>query len=194
MVRDIIYSFCLRARLNPELEKAGVLQDDSIMVNLRRPADILVDGIGQSRDQGRQWERTALDVKVINALGQTHLQESMNGGLAAAESYRQEQIEHLRTGELRAAQNVSYQPLVFTIQGGCERHAEVILSRIAAAVAKCESVSAMEVKAELMQRISLALVRAAAKAIERRRNRHCSSDWLRARRLLAESELDDTCE
>ena len=86
VVRDIIYSFCLRARLNAELEKAGVLQDDSIMVNLRRPADILVDGIGQSRDQGRQWERTALDVKVINALGQTHLQESMSDGLVVIQA------------------------------------------------------------------------------------------------------------
>ena len=161
------------------------------MVNLRRPADILVDHRGQSRDQQRRWERTALDVKIINALGQTHLEESMNDGLAAAESYRQQQIEHLRTGALCAAQNVSYQPLVFTIQGGCERHAEAILSRITAAVAKCESVSAMEVKAELMQRISLTLARAAARAIERRRDRHCSSDWLRARRLEAESRLDD---
>ena len=130
-------------------------------------------------------------MKVINALGRTHLEESVNDGLAAAQAYRQQQIEHLNTRELCAAQNVSHQPLVFTIQGGCERHAEPILSRNAAAVAKCESASAMEVKAELMQRIYLPLVRSAAKAIERRRSRHCSSEWLRSRRLVAEAELEE---
>ena len=133
----------------------------------------------------------ALDVKVINALGRTHLEESANDGLAAAEAYRQQQIEHLNTGNLCAAQNVSYQPRVFTIQGGCERHAEAVLSRIAAGVAKCESANAMEVKAEMMQRISLCLVRSAARAIERRRSRHCSSEWLRSRRLVADAELEE---
>ena len=72
LVRDIIHSFCIRARLNPELEKAGILQDDSIFVNLRRLADILVHHSGRSRSRDREWVRTALDVKVINALGQTH--------------------------------------------------------------------------------------------------------------------------
>ena len=115
----------------------------------------------------------------------------MGDGLAAAEAYRQQQIEHLNTGEMCAAQNVSYQPLVFTIQGGCERHAESLLSRIAAAVAKCENTSPMEAKAELMQSISISLVRSAAKAIERRRNRHCSFKWLRSRRLVAETQLED---
>jgi len=168
-----------------------LLQDESLVVNLRRPADILVDHGVQSRSHDREWDKTALDVKVINALGRTHLEESVNDGLAAAEAYRQQQIEHLNTGELCAAQNVSYQPLVFTIQGGCERQAEAIFSRIAAAVAKCESASAMEGKAELMQRISLFLVRSAAKAIERRRSRHCSSEWLRSRRLGADAKLEE---
>ena len=102
LIRDIIHSFCIRARLNPELEKAGLLQDESLVVNLRRPADILVDHGVQSRSQDREWDKTALDVKVINALGRTHLEESVNDGLAAAEAYRQQQIEHLNTGELCA--------------------------------------------------------------------------------------------
>ena len=65
-IRDLLHSFCIRARLHPELEKAGLLQDESIMVELRRLADILVDNVGNRNAHGG---KTALDVKVINALG-----------------------------------------------------------------------------------------------------------------------------
>ena len=114
----------------------------------------------------------------------------MVDGVAAAETYRQQQIEHLRTGELCAAQHISFQPLVFTTQGGCERHAEALISQIAKSVAKCENTSVMEVKADMMQRISLSLARSVAKAVERRRNLHCTSAWLRDSRHQAELSLD----
>ena len=135
-VRHLLHSSCIRARLNPELEKADLLQDESIMVVLRRPADLLVNGIG---NRNRNVLKSAIDVRVINALGPTHLDVTTGDGLAAAKSYRQQQIEHLRTGELCAAQDISYQPMVFTAQGGCERHAEALISQIAKAVAKCEN-------------------------------------------------------
>ena len=114
----------------------------------------------------------------------------MVDGVAAAETYKQQQIEQLRTGELCAARDVSYQPLVFTTQGGCERHAEALISQIAKSVAKCENSSVMEVKAEMMQRISLSLARSVAKAVERRRYLHCTPAWLRDSRHRAESSLD----
>ena len=190
-VRDLMHSFCIRARLNNlELEKAGSLEDESITVELRRPADVLVEGLRNRAMNSRMWSKTALDVKVINGLGRSHLQASSGDGLAAAEIYRQEQIEHLRTGELCAAQDISYQPLVFTAQCDCERHAEALISQIATSVAKCENSSAMEVKAEMMQRIALCLARSAAKAIDRRRNLHCTTSWLRARRQESVALLD----
>ena len=123
-------------------------------------------------------------------MGQTHLEATMGNGLAAAESYRQQQMEHLRTAELCAAQGISYQPMVFTAQGGCERHAEALISQISKAVAKCENTSQMEVKADIMQRISLSLARSASKAIERRRIKHCTSTWARCRRRQSESALE----
>ena len=135
-IRDLIHSFCIRARLNPELEKAGLLEDENVMVDLRRPADVLVDNPSNRGRNSRVWSKTALDVKVINGLGQSHLEASRGDGLAAAEIYRQEQIEHLRTGELCAAQDISYQPLVFTARGGCERHAEALISQIAKSIAQ----------------------------------------------------------
>ena len=159
------------------------------MVNLRMPADVLIDRTSQAGNREREWDHTALDVKVINTLCPPHLEASISDGLVAAETYWQEQIDHLDTGELCAAQNVSYQPMVFTIQGGCERHAAAILSRIAAAVAKCENASPIGIKAELMQRLSLFLVRSAAKSVERRRNYHHATEWLRSRRWLAEADL-----
>ena len=190
-IRDLIYSYCIRARLNLELEKAGLLEDESIMVELRRPAGVLVDGFANRNPNTQQWSKTALDVKIINALGQCHLADSAVDGLAAAEAYRQQQLEHLRTGELCAAQGISYQPLVFTAQGGCERHAEALLSQIANAVAKCEDASPMEIKADMMQRISLSLARSVAKTIERRRSHHCTATWLRNRQAQALDLLDD---
>ena len=39
-VRDIVYRFSFRGRLRPELEKAGVLDEPGVLVDLRRPADV----------------------------------------------------------------------------------------------------------------------------------------------------------
>ena len=66
-IRDIIFHFCLRARLRPELEKVGLLEDDCVMVSLRRPADVLV-GRTTGAPANSRGERRALDVTVINFL------------------------------------------------------------------------------------------------------------------------------
>ena len=49
----------------------------------------------------------------------------------------------------------------------------------------------MEIKADMMQRISLSLARSVAKTIERRRSHHCTTTWLRNRRAQADDLLDD---
>ena len=46
-VRDIIFSFAARARLQPQLERAGLLHEPGIFLELRRPADVLVEGLAQ---------------------------------------------------------------------------------------------------------------------------------------------------
>ena len=43
-VRNLIYRFSCRGQLRPELEKAGILDEDGIFVDLKRPADVLIDG------------------------------------------------------------------------------------------------------------------------------------------------------
>ena len=66
-VRDIIYRFCQRARLRPELKKVGLLEEESILVNLRRPADVLTD-LGGNRSRGDRSVCDASDFKVINGV------------------------------------------------------------------------------------------------------------------------------
>ena len=41
-VRDLVYEFSRRAHVEPILEKAGVLADPAVVVELRRPADVLL--------------------------------------------------------------------------------------------------------------------------------------------------------
>jgi len=169
-VRDILYWFCSRGRLAPQLEKVGLLEDDAIVVNLRRPADVLAN-VRTSRSDRSRPERTAIDVKVINGLGQSHFGASLICGRSAAEAYRITQLEHLNTQSLCAARGITYEPVVFTVQGGMERHAEALLSRIAQAVSQEEGGSVSEVKAEIVQTISISLARSAASTVMRRRPR-----------------------
>eukprot|EP00973_Karenia_brevis_P048414 6718462-Karenia_brevis.AAC.1 len=57
-------------------------------------------------------ERVALDVKIINALGPSHLQEALGGLLVAATSYRECALAHLDTRTCCAARGMRYEPLV----------------------------------------------------------------------------------
>ena len=58
--------------------------------------------------------------------------------------------------------------MVFTCQGGCEGHAEAIISRIATGIAKCEGVDAATIKAEILEDISLCIGRSVVQAIQKR--------------------------
>ena len=84
-------------------------------------------------------------------------------------------MKHLNTFDLCAQQGIQYEPLVFTAQGGMERHAEAVLTKISTAVAKNEDASPAEVKAEFVQEISVSLMRSAAKSVLRRRFRPSAS-------------------
>ena len=48
-VRDITFEFSARARLHPALERAGLLDDPAVFLNLRRPADVLIDDMRAAR-------------------------------------------------------------------------------------------------------------------------------------------------
>ena len=52
------------------------------------------------------------------------------GPTKAAESYYLQQLEHLNTAQLCAERGINYMPLVFTTQGGAERHAEAVFTQL----------------------------------------------------------------
>ena len=98
--------------MNPELEKAGILEEPGVFVDMARSADIFIPDFGEAGSS----TRVALDVKVINALGYNHYLETLDGPMVAAENYRE-------TASLRddvrarcAARGVRYEPVVFTTQ------------------------------------------------------------------------------
>ena len=89
-IRDKVFRWAQRARLNPELEKAGIFNENDVIC-MRRPADVLVD------DPGTRIEKVALDIKVINSLGADHIAATMYSSLGAADAYRLVALEHQDT-------------------------------------------------------------------------------------------------
>ena len=88
-VRDIIFKFARRGNLRPTLEKAGLLAEDGVFVNLRRPADVLIESLDSTAQRRRngtadgRTQRVALDIKVINALGADHFDRTLQSSQAA---------------------------------------------------------------------------------------------------------------
>ena len=162
-VRGKLYKWAARGRLNPELEKAGILDEPAVVIpSLRRPADVLVD------DMSNRLQKMALDVKVINALGAEHFTDSLVSGLQAADQYRIQAMEFQDTAARCSQQGVRFEPMVFTCQGGIQSNAEAILTSLAESVAKVEGTAPALVKANIVADISRTLVRAASRALLRR--------------------------
>ena len=107
-------------------------------------------------------------MKVINSLGAGHIDLTRSGPLKAAEAYRLQQREHLATAQRCADNGIHYAPLVFTTQGGMERHAEAAVSQLADAVAKAESRDPVAVKAEIPERLALCIARSVSSSIQKR--------------------------
>ena len=116
-------------------------------------------------------EKLAIDVKVINALGQGHADPSSDDPQTAMSKYHDEACAHQQTAWRCTQQGITYAPAVITAQGGVGRHAEHIISRIASSIAVVEGISVAEVKAEIIENISSLLIRHAVRAVARRQCR-----------------------
>ena len=194
-VRNIIFRYACRGQLNAELEKAGILNEEGVFVDLSRPADVMVDGLGSA---SRSVERLALDIKVINSLGVGHYADTLEGPLVAAGKYRDAASARDNVRAKCAEKGVRYEPLVFTAQGGCEKHAEAIISQIADNVAQAECRDKGKVKAEMLETISMSIARSVAKAVIRRQPKRpqapsnsASSTFLFESAILEEPIEDD---
>jgi hypothetical protein len=157
------------------MEKSGLLTDPALFVEMRRPADVLIDDLLVDRAEGNPRDRpaskTALDIKVINALGADHRDATIEGPVKALSLYRRKALAMNDTERLCADQGITYEPLVFSVQGGIEPRAEAILSMIAKQVALEEGADMANIKSMILEDIAFILVRKGARAISRRQAR-----------------------
>jgi hypothetical protein len=182
-VRDVIFRFACRGRLDPVLERVGLLAEPGMLLDLRRPADVLIEGALNSQagaPGASPLDRLALDVKVINALGASHLEATSQNPLAAAEAYHDHALAVQHTAERCAEQGITYVPLVFTAQGGMTSRAEAVLHQVAAKVAEVEGTVPADAFAQIADDISLLLARHGARATLRRRAGQRASSTLGA--------------
>ena len=137
----------------------------------------------------------------LTAAGPTRIDAPYHEYLSSWASGHHEHVHRLNvcghqdTGAQCAARGVRYEPLVFTTQGGCDTHAEAIISQIAEAIAKAEEGDAGRIKAEMLQAICMSIMRSVAKAVLRRRRKPCPTGGLREVRIQSELatliEVDD---
>ena len=195
-VRDEVFEWCKRARLHPDLEKAGLLHRLGTPEQRRRPADVLVCARASflANLPGErslvEGHKVALDFTVINALGQGHRTETLEGQLVAATRYSKKKCDYLDTQRKCAEEGIAFEPMVFTCQGGVERRAAAILHRIAECVAAAEEKEIETVKGEMRQRLSILVARGNARAV-RRRGPVTSSIVYKVGRWRATAELLD---
>ena len=192
-IRDEVFHWCSRARLHPHLEKTGLLHHLGTPDVRRRPADVLIcrrSGFLHDLPGGNALVRNgqvALDFAVINALGQGHLDRTLEGPLHAAIAYSQRKSSYKDTRAACAAENIAFEPIVFEAQGGVEPRGAAILHRIAEAVATVEGKDVVKIKSQMLQRLAVILARGCASAIRRRDvSRNVSSLTGPSTRLLRE--------
>ena len=99
----------------------------------------------------------ALDIKVINALGASHLDATAQSPLAAAEAYHDNALTLQQTAARCAAQGITYIPMVLTAQGGMAKRSEAVLHQVAEKVAQAEGSRPTEAFAEIADEIQRSL-------------------------------------
>ena len=174
-VRNIVHSWCERARLNPEKEASGLLANLPEPESRRRPADVLACSaalFAKKLPDGtleRMPPRIAFDFAVVNSLGRGHWRETLGEPGAASNSYTEKKRAYRNTAQQCELAGVRFQPMVFEAQGGVSKDAAQILHTLAHAVARAENADPTRCKQDLLQRVALALARHGASAIKRRR-------------------------
>ena len=200
LIRDCVADYAARGRMHPVIEAPEVLKDTSLPDGRRRPADILVCSAARlvpelpDGSRSTRHRKVALDFAVVNALGQNHWQETLDGAGRAAASYAQKKRRHQDTDAKCRAAGILFQPIVLESQGGIDKEASGVLHRIAEAVAEAESRDAVRVREEMLQRIALIIARSNHSRLARRRGRRAgaaSQTVLRAMAATALVKVDD---
>ena len=137
--------------------------------------------------EGGILEKLALDIKVINALGQGHADATENDPQVVMDKYYTASCACQDVARGCAARGITYMPLVFTAQGGVGRHAEHTIARIATAISQNGGGKADDIKAEFIKKVGCELARHAVRKIARRQVRHNPSHISDEQRALREA-------
>jgi hypothetical protein len=180
--RNEVGRFASRAALSPELEKAGLLppSPEEPSSNRRRPADLYLPN----------WTGggpAALDFACTSPQRQDALERSAQGGLSAAESYTAFKKRYLNTAEQCSRQGVLFLPMVFEPSGAWAPHVLRILKEIAKISALRSGEEESFVIGAVLQRLSVVIRTAGARAVLRRRALAalgCGDETLSARQAL----------
>ena len=126
-VRDLVFDLARRARVQPQLERAGIFTDPVLHLHLRRPADVLVQlarGPNATPAQRLPTFPAALDVKIINATGRDHGASGPQPDADLALRAYADQARRLNnTAAQCAAHGVELVPMVFLPRAAGARRA-----------------------------------------------------------------------
>ena len=122
LLRNRVYHFASSAGLNPELEKAGLLQPRPLIgaspeegirqanPDARRPADVYLP-------RWRRGTAVALDFAVTSGL--SNIRAMLNGASSAVTTYKDFKRSHLDTERLCQEEGFAFIPIVAEACGGC---------------------------------------------------------------------------
>ena len=177
-VQDVLHDYCDLGGLRPTLEAPNLLGELELPEGGRRPADVFLCKPGLLLKRLPHGTRQhcprpiALDVAVINALGERHWRATAGAAGAAAAAYADLKRSHLDTFRKCHEAGIHFQPVVLEAQGGFDKDAAAIVHGIALEAAAVLRRDPASVKQEIMNKLAVVLCRAAARSIDRRRRAH----------------------
>jgi len=163
-VRNCVFRTAKTAALRPELERAGLLlpsRPDDSDNTLRRPADVYLPA----------WlngSPAALDFAITAPQRQAIVEQAAQFALASAKDYAVTKRRHMDTERQCAENGVEFIPMVAESTGAWEPGALKVLRQLARASALHTGKDKGVVLAELLQRLSVTIRRAKARALLRR--------------------------
>lgn len=163
-MRDVLFTWCQRAGLQPEKEKRGLLlpqRPSDAGLAQRRPADIFLPCL--------QGSPSALDLAITGFQRTETLADACKEGGSAAAAYAQVKASHQDTAQVCAGQGVHFVPIVAETTGGWESISAQVLRTISRAAAAREGVSPAAHHELLLQELCATIRSHRARAVLRRR-------------------------
>ena len=165
-VRNLVFKAAVRGGLRPVLEAPGLLGPPGS----ERPADELLHAPPSlAQGSARLFERVALDFAVVSPFTVARASEASNRvQLHAASTYAGAKRAKNSTEARCQAAGLGFEPIVFETVGGVEKGGQRILESLIKEIWKRTQCTYVEELQRLVSSISLVLMRAWDKAVEKR--------------------------